>query len=36
MFNCVLGDKCSKTIELTNPTSKPIAYWVKKDGSDDF
>lgn len=36
IFSCVLGEEVTKTIELTNPTNKPISYWVKYDGSPDF
>ena len=37
IFNCILGDKITKTIELTNPTvNKNISYWVNYDGSPDF
>ena len=36
IFSCTLGEEVIKTIELTNPTTKPISYWVKYDGSSDF
>lgn len=36
IFSCVLGEEVVKNIELTNPSSKPISYWVKKEGHSDF
>ena len=36
VFSCTLGSHVVKTIELTNPTNKTVAYWVKLDGSTDF
>lgn len=36
IFSCVLGEEIIKNIELTNPTNKPISYWVKLEGSPDF
>ena len=35
-FPCVLGEVVTKNIELTNPSSKPVTYWVKLEGSGDF
>ena len=35
-FPCVLGERVTKTVELTNPSNKPITYWVKLEGSPDF
>lgn len=32
IFSCVLGEEIIKNIELTNPTNKPISYWVKIEG----
>lgn len=36
LFTCVLGEEVTKTIELNNPTAKPVSYWVKYEGSPDF
>jgi hypothetical protein len=36
LFSCVLGEEVTKTIELNNPTAKPVSYWVKYEGSPDF
>jgi hypothetical protein len=36
IFQCVLGKETTRTIELNNPTNKPISYWVKYDGGPDF
>ncbi|EAR97253.2 flagellar associated protein (macronuclear) [Tetrahymena thermophila SB210] len=36
IFSCILGEDIVKTIEITNPTQKPISYWVKYEGSPDF
>jgi hypothetical protein len=35
-FPCMLGEKVTKTIDLTNPTSKPITYRVIIDGSRKY
>lgn len=35
-FSCTLGDDVTKTIELNNPASKPINYWINIEGSSDF
>ncbi|CAD8106047.1 unnamed protein product [Paramecium primaurelia] len=35
-FSCVLGEEVIKSIELKNPTQKPISYWVKYEGHPDF
>jgi len=35
-FPCILGETLTKTIQLTNPSSKQITYWVKLEGSADF
>lgn len=35
-FPCVLGERVTKTLELTNPSNKPITYWVRLEGSADF
>lgn len=32
----MLGEPCVKTIELTNPSKKPISYWVRLEGCEDF
>ena len=32
-FSCILGEEIIKNIELTNPTNKPISYWVKLEGN---
>ena len=31
-----LGESITKNLELSNPSSKPVTYWVKLDGSPDF
>ena len=36
LFQCTLGTEVVKNIELTNPTTKQIAYYVRKDGHSDF
>ena len=36
LFSCILGEECSKFIELSNPTTKQIAYWVLYEGHSDF
>lgn len=36
IFQCTLGDTVVKHIELTNPTSKQISYYVKYEGHSDF
>jgi len=29
IFSCILGEEVTQFIELTNPSPKPVAYWVK-------
>jgi hypothetical protein len=36
VFSCILGEEIVKSIDLLNPTSKPISYWAKKEGHADF
>lgn len=36
MFKCVLGEEVTRTIELNNPSNKPVNYLVKYEGCDDF
>ena len=36
IFECVLGDELVKEIELNNPTTKVINYWVSYDGKPEF
>lgn len=39
VFNCILGEEVTKTIELSNKTPKAISYWVKLepiDSQQDF
>ena len=36
VFKCILGEEVVRTIELTNPSSKPVTYMVKYEGSEDF
>lgn len=36
MFACTLGDEVVKCIELSNPTNKPISYFVTLEGHSDF
>jgi hypothetical protein len=31
-----LGEEVTRSIELTNPSTKPVIYEVKYEGSDDF
>jgi len=35
-FECVLGECCSKIIELDNSTTKTVSYHVRYEGSADF
>lgn len=35
-FPCTLGETVIKNLELTNPSSKQITYWVKLEGCLDF
>mmetsp|Transcript_13298 Transcript_13298/g.2091 ORF Transcript_13298/g.2091 Transcript_13298/m.2091 type:complete len:98 (+) Transcript_13298:1012-1305(+) len=35
-FPCILGEKITKTIELTNPANRPVSYFVNLEGSTDF
>ena len=35
-FSCVLGEEIIRTIELTNPSTKPVNYTTKYEGSEDF
>ena len=34
-FKCILGEEVVKTIELTNPTLKPISYCVKLENKNE-
>lgn len=36
MFSCILGEELIKSIDLLNPTAKPISYWAKYEGHPDF
>lgn len=36
VFQCILGEEVIKSIELKNPTQKPISYFVKYEGHPDF
>lgn len=36
LFPCVLGEKVTKTLELTNPTSRPINYRVAIDTNKKY
>jgi len=36
VFECILGEELIKEIELHNPSSKTINYWVSYEGSKDF
>ena len=36
VFKCILGEEVVRTIELNNPSNKPVTYSVKYEGSDDF
>ena len=36
IFQCVLGSECTRNLELQNPTSKSISYWVRYEGAPDF
>jgi len=35
-FPCALGEAVTKNLELTNPSSKQVTYWVKLEGCADF
>ena len=35
-FPGMLGETVTKNIELSNPSSKQVTYWVKLEGSSDF
>lgn len=35
-FSGSLGETVTKSLELSNPSSKQVTYWVKLDGSTDF
>jgi hypothetical protein len=36
MCECVLGEAVTKQIDLSNPTTKGISYYVRFEGSDDY
>lgn len=36
IFSCTLSSEVIKQIELSNPTTKTIHYWVNLDGHPDF
>lgn len=36
IFSCELGEKCTKYIEIKNPSNKTINYWIKIEGSQDY
>lgn len=37
IFQCVLGEEVVKNVELSNPTNKPISYWVQLEPANgDF
>jgi hypothetical protein len=36
VFSCILGEEIIKEIELSNPTTKTINYWVNYEGHPDF
>jgi hypothetical protein len=36
VFACELGESCSRVIDIKNPSSKAVHYWVKLDGCRDF
>lgn len=36
VFACELGESCSRFIDIKNPSSKAVHYWVKLDGCRDF
>lgn len=36
LFECVLGENCTKMIELENSSSKVVTYFVRYEGSSDF
>lgn len=35
-FECNLGEKCVKFIEIKNTSNKAVHYWIKLEGSRDF
>lgn len=36
IFKCILGEEVVRAIELTNPSTKPVTYQVRYEGSEDF
>jgi hypothetical protein len=36
IFKCILGEEVTRTIELSNPSAKPVNYMIKYEGCDDF
>lgn len=36
VFKCILGEEVTRTIELSNPSGKPVSYTVKYEGCEDF
>lgn len=36
IFSCPLGEKIEKKLDLANNSNKPVNYWVRIEGSQDF
>lgn len=36
VFSCYLGDHLTKSLDIHNPSNKPVSYWIKMEGSTDF
>lgn len=36
LFTCMLGEEITKEIQLSNPSTKIIHYWVHYEGHSDF
>lgn len=36
VFKCILGEEVMRSIELTNPSNKPVLYQVRYEGCEDF
>lgn len=36
IFTCELGERCTKYIEIKNPSPKYINYWIRIEGSPDY
>jgi hypothetical protein len=36
VFQCVLGKECVRLLDIYNPTTKAVSYWVNYEGVPDF